>query len=93
MDKCKHHPGYDPKSGEPAEQIDVGVIAEDLILCPYCLQARVEWLEKNWCDKIKNKFKEDILVVGGVEARGTDLRQVLTKAMAEAKERGGDGQG
>lgn len=51
---------------------------------------RLDWLEKNWCDKVKNKFKEDILVVGGVEARGTDLRQVIDKAMA--KERGGDGQ-
>lgn len=51
---------------------------------------RLDWLERNWCDKVKNKFKEDVLVVGGVETRGTDLRQVIDKAM---KERGSDGQG
>ncbi len=45
---------------------------------------RLDWFERNWCAKIKNKFKEDILVIGGVEARGTDLRQVIDVAMAKA---------
>ena len=48
---CKHHPKYDPTSGEPtggykyAHQTKKYEGVVEWIPCPYCWQARAEWLD------------------------------------------------
>ncbi len=57
MDKCKHHPDYDPESGEPKDILALtdSYNNERQFPCPHCLQARCEWLEDRQVEFLDEK--------------------------------------
>ncbi len=59
---CKHHPEYDPASGEPTNplsaMVNYGSVKD--IPCPYCWQVRAQWLEDQ-CKDLTQAILDDPL--------------------------------
>jgi len=91
--RCKHHPKYNPASGEPTEPLIVIMLKDHALPCPYCWQARAKWLnEANGWRELEDRIAglEEQLVKKQIEVDdqiqfGADAEYKMFKKLQEAE--------